>query len=89
MHIVFRLIENPPKRSLKGFNLMPLVSLVTATVKAALNVYTQCLLASSKSTTYEGMKVKFVENIYAVRMKTCHPYAGCQKSISAIFSEQF
>ena len=33
---------------------MALVSSVTITVKAALNAYTQCLLAISKSTTYEG-----------------------------------
>jgi hypothetical protein len=57
---------------------MPLVSLVTVTVEVVLNKYTQCLLASSKSTTYEGMKVKFSGNISMLRKTACHPCAGCQ-----------
>ena len=47
---------------------MPLVLLVAVTVEAALNVYIEFLLACSKSTTYEGMKVKFSENIFVVRV---------------------
>ena len=75
---------------------MLLLSLVTVTLKAALNSYTQCLLASSISTTYEGMEVKISENIWnfrngisaipegtvsRVKLKLTTPYTGGAEQI--------